>query len=386
MASLVDYISSQEALAKEARELMPYDPKECTFQKGPVRQELYACLTCYRKVGHLNSVCYACSIKCHTSHDLVELFTKRGRTCDCGTTRVDGPCYVRYPNWSNLDINDYSSDIPDSSNKYGHNFKGLFCECNQPYNPLMDSNMIQCTLGAACDEDWFHEECIMGYKPGIFNRKPGNEGKDRLDELSEPGMDAESDAIKTEQKEKDNDRPDDDLLPLDGFPPLDSFETIICWKCYKMCPEVKEIEALLSCQTVDHIPNRTLKECEQPEEKKPKRMYEKTLFLKSAYKHTLLKFAAANPNTQLAKFLQKYPFLYKEDPIIRPDEDEDDTSSIFELGIKQLNNLPSDQAMQGLAAYDKIKSKLTEFLKPFAENGKIVTEDEVKAFFTNIKK
>lgn len=390
MATLVDYIESQQALEKEAKELMPYDPKECTFSMGPLRQDLYACLTCYRKTGQLNSVCYACSIKCHASHDLVELFTKRNRTCDCGTTKVDGPCYVRYPKWSNLDVNDYSPDIPDSSNKYGHNFEGRFCDCDVPYNPLTDSNMIQCTLGVACDEDWYHEECIMGYTPKTFCRRPNNSGVDILKDLADPGMDAESDAkSKTLNKEGDkasDDERDDDLLPLEGFPSLDSFETIICWKCYKQCPEVKEIERLLLCEYVDHIPNREKQESDEPACKKIKRENDRTIFLKSDYKEKLSAYMKDASETKLGKFLAKYSFLYEEDPIYKPELDEDDTSSVFELGIQQLNNVPADQAAQGLAAYSQIKSKLTEFLKPFAETGKIVTEDEVKAFFTNIKK
>ena len=42
----VDYIQNQEELEKEARELMPYDPNECTYEMGELRQPLFACLTC----------------------------------------------------------------------------------------------------------------------------------------------------------------------------------------------------------------------------------------------------------------------------------------------------------------------------------------------------
>lgn len=390
MATLIDYIEAQQALEKEAKELMPYDPKECTFSIGPLRQDLYACLSCYRKTGQLNSVCYACSIKCHASHDLVELFTKRNRTCDCGTTRVDGPCFVRYPKWNNLDVKDYSPDIPDSSNKYSHNFEGRFCECDMPYNPLSDSNMIQCTLGVACDEDWYHEECIMGYTPTTVDRRPTGNGVDKLNDLDEPGMDAESD-LRNKTVEKNESTISDDeisgnLLPLEGFPSLETFETIICWKCYNKCPEVKVIESLLECDFVEHIPNRQMQGSEEPLRKKLKGDYTKTIFLKSNYKEKLKAYMNDNPETKLGKFLMKYPFLYEEDPVYRPELDEDDTSSVFELGVQKLNSVPADQAAKGLAAYSQIKSKLTEFLKPFAETGKIVTEDEVKAFFTNIKK
>ena len=46
-----------------------------------------------------------------------------------------------------------------------------------------------------------------------------------------------------------------------------------------------------------------------------------------------------------------------------------------------IQNLPRDQAIEGIQAYNTIKAKLRDFFKPFAEQGKIVTEDEVKSFF-----
>lgn len=49
-----------------------------------------------------------------------------------------------------------------------------------------------------------------------------------------------------------------------------------------------------------------------------------------------------------------------------------------------LDSLPRDRAIESIQAYDKIRSKLREFFKPFAEQGKIVTEDEVRNFFGHI--
>jgi E3 ubiquitin-protein ligase UBR7 len=410
MSSLSEYIANQDALEQEARGCMPYDPKECTFMHGPLRQELYACQTCYKLTGQLNAICYACSIKCHTSHDLIELFTKRERTCDCGTNRFKFPCFVRYPNWSNLllDLNfkkKFDPDIPDLNNKYGHNFKGLFCSCNKPYNPLIDSNMIQCIFGIYCDEDWYHEECLMGLKPGIINRNPNiiikkknlNLGQNRLNELSEPGLDANDD--------DDDDDDSYDILPLNGFPDLNSFETIICWKCVSKFPyEMNELKLLLNCESIDYIPANSIDERinilhknknnnnnnnnnendnNNSSIKRKKKEFPKTLFLKDNYKSILKSHINSNPDTLLSKFLNKYKFMYEDDPIFKYPDDNDDSSSIFELGIKELKNIPTDQAVQGLAAYEKIKSKLTEFLKPFAQEGRIVTEEEVKAFFNS---
>ena len=78
----------------DAREVLPYKFDSCTNFFGPMRQTLFACLTCspppasaaqvYTPAG----ICYACSIACHGDHDLVELFSRRNFVCDCGTTRM----------------------------------------------------------------------------------------------------------------------------------------------------------------------------------------------------------------------------------------------------------------------------------------------------------
>lgn len=74
----IDYINQQEELEREARILMPFDPNECTYELGELRQQVYACLTCSRTNDNQPiGVCYSCSIQCHSKHELVELFTKR---------------------------------------------------------------------------------------------------------------------------------------------------------------------------------------------------------------------------------------------------------------------------------------------------------------------
>lgn len=123
----MDYISSQLDLEREAKELMPYDPNTCTYTMGALRQQIYACMDCYRKTNKLSGICYSCSIQCHSDHELVELFTKRQFTCDCGTTRMDHSCNLR---------SKVKDDIPSSSNDYNQNFKGLFCTCAKIYNPF----------------------------------------------------------------------------------------------------------------------------------------------------------------------------------------------------------------------------------------------------------
>jgi len=43
-----------------------------------------------------------------------------------------------------------------SITQYGHNYRGLYCWCNQPYDHDCKVDMFQCV----CCEDWFHEKCL----------------------------------------------------------------------------------------------------------------------------------------------------------------------------------------------------------------------------------
>lgn len=163
-----EFLQSQLLLEQQAREAMPFDSSECTYSMGDVRQPVFACITCKEDNEDNKAtdkpyvgVCYSCSIQCHSTHNLVELFSKRNFSCDCGTTKTP-PCKIR--------PTIMGPDIPSSSNTYNHNFQGKFCSCSSIYSPF-DGDMIQCYFGLACGEDWYHTECIIGYPKGYFLKK-----------------------------------------------------------------------------------------------------------------------------------------------------------------------------------------------------------------------
>ncbi|QPG76361.1 hypothetical protein FOA43_003749 [Brettanomyces nanus] len=385
-----DYLENQLHLEKEARELMPYDSNQCTYGMGPLRQEVYACLTCYEKTKKPCGICFACSINCHSKHRLAELFTKRNFTCDCGTSRINsnGHCRVRMvqPD-GNVDRSGLLNlqtrhseisnlDIPSLSNTYNQNYSGLFCSCCRPYNPEEDTNMFQCQFGQACGEDWYHEECIMGLRPQVIDRK-------RKSSAEKPVIDI-------------SDSEESSVLPMPGFPDLDSFETIICWKCVlKFQHEFDTLSSLLECQRVYHVEAESVEardallngrsDSDNIGIKRMKKQFPYTLLLKKDFKKHIKQIVLENKpsNFELIKLLKEFPYMYNDDPIYKPPEDSDDeNSSMFELGLKNLNKVPVEQALTGMEAYKKMKSRLTEFLKPFAEQKKVVTEEEVKKFFS----
>lgn len=425
----LDYLDDQKRLEEEARTLMPFDPNQCTYVKGELRQPVFACLTCSKQnLDEPIGVCYSCSIQCHSTHELIELFSKRNFVCDCGTTKMSktprGACKLR----SHSTTNNHESrsrsgsfgsfnrvqleaeDIPSLSNTYNQNYQGLFCSCLKPYNPLVETgNMIQCFFGYECGEDWYHEECILGY-----DRVNGgaSDGECILHALTEAGEEAANDIlIKREEKEIEVKK--EETSNTNYFPDLEQFDVFICWKCVEkfrdIFKEIKDQTDIVHC-ILPHIEAKSREEWEtlyldlkenneekiNENDKKRRKLndlsiqkYSYSYFLNNTFKEVLSNLAKKEPaNSKLSSFLHNYDFLYKDDPIYEPPEEDDrssGTGSLLDLGAEALNTLPKDQAIEGLRAYDMMKAKLTSFFKPFAEEGKVVTENEVRDFFNKIK-
>ncbi|KAJ5288967.1 hypothetical protein N7478_001997 [Penicillium angulare] len=228
-----DFLEDQLRLEADAREALPYSFDSCTYELGPLRQILFACLTCNPPPGNENeeyktaAVCYSCSIACHGEHTLVELFNKRDFICDCGTTRMPAtsPCTLR----EDLKTNQKGVHSQEAAkgNKYNQNFQNRFCGCSEKYDPNQEKGiMFQCMgLGSVesggCGEDWWHPECLIGL-PRDWYKKMESEKKQEL--LG--GGDAAAD--------------ENDETPLPpGFPAEDDFEHLICFKCIDSNPWLK---------------------------------------------------------------------------------------------------------------------------------------------------
>lgn len=249
-----EYIASQLALEEDAREALPYQFDTCTKLLGPLRQQVYACLTCspppasphqqYTPAG----VCYSCSISCHGEHHLVELFLKRDFECDCGTTRLSTsgtPCSLR-TNGETRQKGGVTGEQARPANKYNQNFEGKFCGCGEEYDPEQEKGtMFQCLgLGhvedGGCGEDWWHPECLMGLprvKPEQ-RKETKSETSGALETVKEEGEDGAAgpdvhSAIETQ--------PVLDEIPLPaGFPAEDDFDHLICYKCADAYPWIKQ--------------------------------------------------------------------------------------------------------------------------------------------------
>ncbi|XP_053675617.1 putative E3 ubiquitin-protein ligase UBR7 [Anopheles nili] len=149
--TMADILQEQEELEETSRAVLGgSDEKNCTYSKGYVeRQALYACLTCVPEArgdeSKRSGICLACSLQCHDNHELLELYTKRNFRCDCGGKRLPEVKCKLEPR----------KEEENKLNRYNQNFSGLYCSCHRPYpdpdNDIEDE-MVQCIV---C-EDWYH--------------------------------------------------------------------------------------------------------------------------------------------------------------------------------------------------------------------------------------
>ncbi|TDZ14384.1 Protein mlo2 [Colletotrichum orbiculare MAFF 240422] len=261
-----DFIRDQMQLEADAREALPYSIDNCTQILGSLRQSVFACLTCapppadpkglYNPAG----VCYACSVSCHGEHTLVEIFTKRNFTCDCGTTRypATSPCNLRFNSATNTKGGVHSEE-PDANNKYNRNFRNRFCACECDYDPFQQKGtMFQClglgtTETGGCGEDWYHPGCLVGMGPEWFeSMKKDKKPKATADATEKAGLPSiseeaesrpveaasETAAASTLPEATEEDEDEDPPMPP-GFPGEDDFDAFLCYKCVNAYPWIK---------------------------------------------------------------------------------------------------------------------------------------------------
>jgi E3 ubiquitin-protein ligase UBR7 len=79
--------------------------------------------------------------------------------------------------------------------------------------------------------------------------------------------------------------------------------------------------------------------------------------------------------------LESRPYLLEEEELYEPPDDPDSGVSLEELGMRALLRLPRDRAINGIRAFNDMRDELVQYLRPFAQEGKVVNETDVKAFF-----
>ncbi|KAI0674315.1 hypothetical protein C8Q78DRAFT_967672 [Trametes maxima] len=428
-ATLASVFESQSSLLQEAALALPHQFSQCTYALGHIRQAVYLCLTCARAAPSSSprGLCSACSVACHTDHEQLELFPKRGFRCDCPTRALAHPCTLHT-----------TLEEPNEMNVYGQNFKGVFCRCGRPYDAEKErETMIQCL---AC-EDWFHESCLnLRERPSSRESTPAPEpaGDDDASDASSSG------------------------LP----PPLvraDDYDTLICSECVRKVSSIRRVAGtpgtLMVVRSSENEPWRVIghEETEQtlrvdvegrggqaatdvsePSATGEKRERPPTDGQEPQAKRARISPPVEPPSPCLASpqdprvasllsgldesspaadkreseadtggrylgagdvfltegwrerwcrckdclsSLQAQPFLLEEEETYEPPEDPDSGLSLEELGMRALQRLPREKAIDGIMAFNAMRDDLMRHLRPFAERGEEVKETDIRAFF-----
>ncbi|XP_061172829.1 putative E3 ubiquitin-protein ligase UBR7 [Saccostrea echinata] len=352
--SMVDVLKEEVELEEEANAVLgDSDDQNCTYPLGYVsRQALYACATCAPESPA--GVCLACSLECHEGHELFELYSKRNFRCDCGNSKFPGTKCKLYS----------EKDATNSENAYNQNFKGLYCTCHRPYpdpEDEIEDEMIQCVI---C-EDWYHGR----------------------------------------------------HLGLDSLPSSESYTEVVCADCMKkhdflwaysvqsldtqcLVTEDTSAEANVEETSPNKQENKADNSCHQGTsestqndiycllkdiQKRDVTFKDCGTFWQDGWRKKLCKCADC-----LVMYKEKgLEFLTDESDTVHNYEqrgrDKAVSSSQYDKGLQALSSMNRVQQVEVLHGFNDLKSELTDYLKKFAENGKVVREEDIREFFSGME-
>ncbi|KAL4239142.1 putative E3 ubiquitin-protein ligase ubr7 [Mactra antiquata] len=393
--SMVDYLKEEQELVDDANAVLgDSDENYCTYAKGYVgRQALYSCSTCETKDNILAGFCLACSYSCHEGHDLYELYTKRNFRCDCGTSKyTDLKCKL-------------FSDKPDNNvkNLYNQNFKGLYCVCKRPYpdpEDEIEDEMIQCII---C-EDWYHGRHLGGCKPPssfqemicqlcmkkhefLWAYTVQNEGttsniSNSSSENSVVSVDVENTGKTDDKQDKTDDKQDKTDDKQDKSDDKQD-----------KTDDKQEPDETTDKQKVDN--------CDKKDESKETSVTSQCLLVElQKRKYEIKESATFWPEGFRSKLCtcSVCKTMYK-DAHLEYLPDQSDTVSAYENRGKSkagtsteadqeqqvLNSMNRVQQIEMVQGFNDMKSALSDYLKRFAENGKVVRAEDIREFFSQME-
>ncbi|KAG6334756.1 hypothetical protein ID866_4333 [Astraeus odoratus] len=415
--SLNDLVDSQDALVKEAALALPHEFSRCTHSLGPIRQAVYLCLTCAAPRG----VCSSCSIACHTDHEQVELFPKRNFRCDCPTSAITHPCTLHK-----------TLEEENSTNKYGQNYQGVFCRCSRPYDPKTElETMIQCFV---C-EDWFHESCLN------LRERPQPES------TTDQSCPSDSHAADDDNSDTTSNGLPPPLISADDYDAfvcctcVTQIDTLrryagtrgvimvvrdddnSPWKKFEEHSSNEpsgehnygdvhsDTDGSQSPSASKHRTSRSRSRGEEPKAKRRKlsdhlspclappvssvanQIFERRMrgsdiptsplstgdvFLTEGWRRRWCRCDQCLPS------LLAHSYLLEEEETYEPPEDPESGMSLEELGMRALERMPRDRAIDGIRAFNDMRDNLMEYLRPFAQEGKVVEAADVNRFFETL--
>jgi len=361
VVTMLDVLHDEQELEENANAVLGAASETvCSYNNGYIsRQPLYACTTCsqpnnpdFKPAG----VCLACSYHCHEGHSLVELYTKRQFRCDCGTNRLPGGCKLR---------GGAKAVQENTANKYNQNFRGLYCECSRPYpdpeDPVEDC-MIQCVV---C-EDWYHgrhlgvdklvedsvyaemvcKGCVtkhtflQHYTALNVTKVSGDTDTERKVEVDVEGGGNTETSVSTGAEETKETKPVDE-----GTTGADSITCKLSLATFPVSPPC-------------------------------------SLFLPRGWRAQLCSCVSC---TQLYKESNMAYLTQESDTVHYYESQAKTTQGQFEQGMEALGQMDRIKQVEAIQSYNTMKENLMEYLSKFANNKKVVREEDIKEFFEEMK-
>ncbi|KAK3110877.1 hypothetical protein LTR53_014390 [Teratosphaeriaceae sp. CCFEE 6253] len=389
-------------------------------------------------------ICYSCSISCHGEHTLVELFAKRNFACDCGTTRFatsGTPCSLRSDAVGRK--GGVVGEKAAEGNRYNQNYQGKFCGCGEVYDPEKEKGtMFQCLglgtvdetvprangveklatvredaeevpgeavrdedeeplpIGFPAEDDFDHvicHKCVEAFPwikqyagtPGflIAVSAEGTVGTD-----SNAGMaDHESTPAVTGSKKRSYEddypeMPDRKKVKADTDTPSIQSRML-------SSPKPAQLHASHLVSEAPVLPTNEHSDLPRHAALPPAPTNLTSLFLRPDFRDHLCRCTTCFPR------LQPHPYLLEEEePAYEPPLSESsnadaasvggrsvNSGSLLERGEAALSSMDRVQAIEGVMAYNHVKEKVREFLKPFAESGVPVGAEEIRAYFAKLR-
>jgi E3 ubiquitin-protein ligase UBR7 len=255
-----------------------------------------------------------------------------------------------------------SSSEVKIENKYNKNFSGLYCTCKRPYpdpeDPIEDE-MIQCII---C-EDWYHGRHLNAKIPDSSNYSEMScflciQKNEFLMDYSG------SFAVET----IDNSDANDSILNV------------------TTCDESLAIDD----NDKDNEPSSAKKikladdACIRPKSLPQSTDAPKSIFWKDL-RSNLCKCSAC---LQMYGENEVMFLIDPEDPVHKYEEKGKNKpkTSVYENSLQALQSLPLTNQIDAITSYQRMKEKLFEFLQTFVTNNQIVTEEDIRKFFSSMKK
>lgn len=368
--SLLDVLEEDDALEDEACAVLGgSDAEKCSYPEGYVkRQALYACHTCTPKNEEPAGICLACTYKCHEGHHLYELYTKRNFRCDCGNSKFKQLECKLFPEKENV----------NAGNKYNNNFFGLYCTCKRPYPDPEDEvpdEMIQCIV---C-EDWFHGRHLGTAPPEHleYQEMVCQCCTDRCSFLW-----AYSSKIGVPVVTKVTPAEDDQDVKIEDCP--EETSKTQNGPCIK---SEEQTGPSTSCEQkpVNGANSGSVKPCklrEYQEDQKPRENV--ATYWPSNWRGKLCRCAQC---MEMYKELQVL-FLLEECDTVQAYENKgksEEAQGSRDPLMTALSTMNRIQQVELISEYNDLKTELRDYLKKFAEEGKVVQTQDIQKFFEDLR-